>query len=240
MTATRQTLVLIAGVAVGAILMGCESARMFADGLWGASAHSGWSADAQILLVWAIGHCDTLDGPLVKLARKALEVGNVNLVLPWVPPTDETEVKHAFQHAAAVRKLGSQARELADHHFLETLVRIHRAGEGAPYTGLKPAGTDLGPAVPAADNALVDGSIDKVIELLVNAVRNGARKHFQEAWNRRKFDVDDVASGREYVEAYVPYIHYVERLWVDATTGAHGHYPEEAPHAHTAHHAHEH
>jgi hypothetical protein len=43
---------------------------------------------------------------------------------------------------------------------------------------------------------------------------------------KRKFDKDDVAAGREYVEAYVEYIHYVERMYEAATTSAHGHYPE--------------
>ena len=42
-------------------------------------------------------------------------------------------------------------KELSDQFFIKTLVRVHRAGEGAPYTGIRPAGTDLGPAIPAAD-----------------------------------------------------------------------------------------
>jgi hypothetical protein len=185
-----------------------------------------------LLLLGAFGHCDTLDGPVIGLARKALETGNVNLVLPWVRAEDEPEIRHAFQHAAAVRKLGAQARELAEKHFFETLVRIHRASEGAPYTGLKPAGLDLGPAVPAADRALEDGSIDKVAKLLADAVREGLHRHFHAAYHRRKFDANDVAAGREYVAAYVPYVHYVEGLW-DAATGAHGHHAEHAaPHAH--------
>jgi Family of unknown function (DUF6448) len=93
-----------------------------------------------LLLLGAFGHCDTLDGPVIGLARKALEAGNVNLVLPWVRAEDERELRRAFEHALAVRKLGAEACELADTHFFETLVRIHRASEGAPYTGLKPAG----------------------------------------------------------------------------------------------------
>ena len=88
-------------------------------------------------------HCDGLDGPVVKVAQKALETGNVNLVLIWVQKKDEGEVKKAFQKTLAVRKLNPQAKELADMYFFETLVRIHRAGEGEPYTGLKPAGRDL-------------------------------------------------------------------------------------------------
>jgi hypothetical protein len=196
--------------------------------------------DGGVLLAWAIGHCDTLDGPVIKLARKALDTGNVNHVLPWVRPEDEHEIRHAFDHALSVRKLGPYARELADTHFFETLVRVHRASEGAPYTGLKPAGADLGPAVPAADKALEDGSVETVVKLLTDAVRAGVHRHFHAAMSRRHFAVDDVAAGREYVEAYVPYVHYVEQLWDTATSAAHGHYPEHgahehAPHEHAAH-----
>jgi len=187
------------------------------------------------LLLGAFGHCDTLDGPVIKLARRALETGNVNLVLSWVRAEDEPDIRHAFEHALAVRKLGPDARELADTHFFETLVRIHRASEGAPYSGLKPAGLDLGPAVPAADKALEDGAIEPVIELLTDAVRDGVRRYFHAVYHRRKFDVNDVRAGREYVEAYVPYVHYVEGLW-DAATGAAGHHAEHA--GHPAAHAH--
>src|ERR1051326_7561606 len=105
----------------------------------------------------AIAHCDGLDGPVVKAAQKALESGNVNPVLIWVLKKDEGEIKKAFQKTLAVRKLNPQAKELADMYFFETLVRIHRAGEGEPYTGLKPAGRDLEPAIPAADKAIESG-----------------------------------------------------------------------------------
>ncbi len=173
-----------------------------------------------LALVWALGHCDGLDGPVVTVARKALESGNVNLVLPWVRAEDEGEIRKAFDQTRSVRKLGGEARELADTHFFETLVRIHRAGEGAHFGGLQPAGRDLGPAVPAADKALDSGSIEQVEKLLTDAIRNGVHKQFEAAASRRKFDKDDVKAGRAYVEAYVPYVHYVERLWRDAQGAA--------------------
>jgi Family of unknown function (DUF6448) len=182
-----------------------------------------------LLLLGSFGHCDTLDGPVIGLARKALETGNVNLVLPWMRAEDEPEIRRAFEHALAVRKLRAEARELADTHFFETLVRIHRASEGAPYTGLKPAGLDLGPAVPAADKALEEGSVDEVVKLLTDAIREGVHRHFHAAYHRREFDGNDVAGGRDYVAAYVPYVHYVEGLW-DAATGARGHHAEHADH----------
>lgn len=180
----------------------------------------------------ATAHCDGLDGPVVTLAKKALETGNLNLVLPWVPKDGEPEIRRAFDHTLSVRKLGPEAKSLADTFFFETLVRVHRASEGAPYTGLKPAGLDLGPAIPAADKALDSGSIDSVEKLLTDAIRKGLREHFHAAMSQKKFTSDDVAAGRRYVEAYVPYVHYVEGLWEAATKSAKGHYPEPTEHAH--------
>jgi len=196
--------------------------------------------ETGLLLLWGIGHCDTLDGPLVALARTALEEKNVNLVLPWVRPEDDPEIRHAFDHAQAVRDLGPKARSLADRHFLETLVRIHRAGEGAPFTGLKPAGLDLGPAVPAADRALKTGSPDAVVKVLVDAVSAGVRARYRAAAEKQGFDPNDVAAGREYVEAYVPYVHYVERLWEAASGAVHGHFAAHEAPAQSEHAAHHH
>ena len=193
-------------------------------------------------MVWGLAHCDGLDGPVVALARKALETGNVNLVLPWVPPDDEAAIRIAFDRARAVRGLGAAAREVADMHFFETLVRVHRAGEGEPFTGLKPAGRDLGPAVPAADRALASGDVEELVGVVRRAIEHGIRERFARASAAKGFDPDDVAAGRAYVAAYVPFVHYVERLYADAagagTSHAHAIGSEAAhatPQAHGAH-----
>jgi hypothetical protein len=174
----------------------------------------------------ASAHCDGLDGPVVKAAQQALQTGDLYQVLIWVRPQDEDEIKQAFDETLAVRKLNSQAQAFADRYFFETLVRIHRAGENAPYTGLKPAGRDLGPAIPAADKALETGSDQALTQLLTEKVREGVHRHFKEAVEKKKFAPNDVAAGREYVEAYVVYIHYVESLYEAAAKSVGGHYPE--------------
>jgi hypothetical protein len=179
------------------------------------------------------GHCDSLDGPVIADARRALDSGNVNHVLPWVRAGDEPEVRRAFGHALAVRSLGSRARELADTHFFETLVRLHRISEGAPYTGLRPAGADLGPAAPVADQALESGFVRALVGLLTDAVRSGVHRHFQAARERRNFALDDIAAGREYVAAYEAYVHFVEQVWELATrVTARGHYVEHGTGGH--------
>jgi hypothetical protein len=102
-------------------------------------------------------HCDSLDGPVVNAARTALEVGDVALVLPFVRADGEAEVRRVFGSVLPVREFGPEAREVADRLFFETVVRIHRAGEGAPYAGLKPAGLSVGPVIPLAERAVSTG-----------------------------------------------------------------------------------
>jgi len=170
-----------------------------------------------------LAHCDGMNGPVVKAAQKALEAGNVNLVLIWVQKKDETEIKKAFQKTVAVRKLNPQAKELADMYFFETLVRLHRASEGAPYTGLKPAGRDLGPAIPAADKAIEAGSVRALLKLLTDALADGIRDRFTEVLAKKKFRQDDVEAGREYVKVYIEFLEYVERLHEATRTQPQGH-----------------
>ena len=184
--------------------------------------------------VTARAHCDTLDGPVVATARRALETGKVNPVLAWERPQDEQEIRAAFARAVAVRRAGGEARALADTWFFETLVRVHRAGEGAPYTGLEPAGQDLGPAVPAADHAVGTGSPEAVERLLVDAVRSGLHERL-EAVQARRPPAEDVAAGRAWVAAYVPFVHWVEGVYEAARGGAGGNpEPAAAAHAHQA------
>jgi hypothetical protein len=175
-------------------------------------------------------HCDGLDGPVVKAARKALDTGNVDPVLIWVKKNDEMAIKKAFQQTLAVRKLSPEAKDLADVYFFETLVRTHRAGEGAPYSGLKPAGRDLGPAIPAADKALETGSVDQVLKVLTETIQKGLREHFKTAMAKKNFPPDNVEAGREYIESYVPFIHYVERVYEAAAKPVAGHYAETGAH----------
>jgi len=170
--------------------------------------------------VAAGAHCDTLDGPVVNMARTALEAGDVTPILKWVKADHEVEIKEAFDRTLAVRKLGPDAKELADHYFFETLVRVHRAGEGAPYTGLKPAG-EVEPPIAAADKALENGSVDELIGHVQHEVEAGIRERYEKVVETAKHKDESVEAGREYVEAYVVFTHYIEGLHKTIGGGAH-------------------
>lgn len=165
-----------------------------------------------------LAHCDGLDGPVVNAARKALEANNVNLVLIWVKSDDDAYIRKAFDKTVKLRALSPEAKELADMYFFETLVRIHRAGEGAPYTGLKPADRDLGPAIPAADASITSGSPKEVYTLLSNSIHDALHEKYEKVNALKNYNQSDVAKGREFVKAYVEYLHFVEK--VNAATAA--------------------
>ena len=184
---------------------------------------------AATLMMWPAGafaHCDTLDGPVVRAAQRALDARNPTEALVWVQPADETEVREAFARALAVRDLNDSAKALADRYFFETVVRLHRAGESAPYTGLKPAAATPNPVILAADQSIAQHSLASLNALLVPALQAGLREHFEHVMKTSNWPRGDVTAGREFVKAYVEFVHYVERLHEAIAGAVHGHFPE--------------
>ena len=173
---------------------------------------------------WA--HCDAVDGPVATAAVKALEAKNVNLVLPYVAPEAEAELTAAFEQAIVVRGKGPEPKSLADRYFMETAVRLHRASEKAPYIGLKPAGTDFGPAIPAAEKTLETGKLDTVASLISEHVAHGLAERFERVMalretSRTPVTRTGVAAARQRVRAELEFIEYVEALYRATRGGGH-------------------
>jgi hypothetical protein len=174
----------------------------------------------------AEAHCDAVDGPVATAAVKALETRNVNLILPFAPAQAEPELSAAFEQALAVRGKAPDAKALADRYFMETAVRLHRAGEGAPYTGLQPAGTDFGPAIPTAEKALDTGKTDELTALMSEQVTHGIADRFKDAVAHRSATKEpaaasDVGAARERVSAELAFIGYVEGIYLATKGGNH-------------------
>lgn len=158
----------------------------------------------------ALAHCDTADGPAASDGRRALETGDVNLALKWVGIEAEAELSEVFAKASAVRALGPEAAEVADRLFLETLVRLHRMGEGMGFTGIRPSGTAVDPVVLAADRALEIGDDREVLALVPVQRRHALHDLFEIALAKKAFAADDLTSGRDFIAAYVRYFTFAE------------------------------
>ena len=79
-----------------------------------------------------------------------------------------------------------------------------------------------------ADKALGSGSIDKLIYFLSSAMAKGIRDRFAQANEKQKHANDSVAAGREFVESYFIFTHYVEGLHGLIKAGA-AHHTEGSP-----------
>jgi Family of unknown function (DUF6448) len=148
----------------------------------------------------------------------------VNLVLPYAPASAEAELSSAFEQAIAARASGPAAKTVADRYFVEIAVRLHRAGEGAPYTGLQSGGMDFGPVIPAAERALETGDAKALEALLAEEVRHAIRERLVEAKAKQSASKEpkthaDVAAARERVSAEFAFIGFAEGIH-RATEGA--------------------
>jgi hypothetical protein len=165
----------------------------------------------------AQAHCDSLDGPVAEAVRKALQTGNVNPVLAYAPAASEADIHAAFDKSRKVRGLGPDARLLADQAFMETVIRLHRAGEGAAYTGLKPAGTDYGPVIPAAEHAVESGDLTKLKAVLVEQIDHALRERLAHVRELQKAPVEpktaaEVPHARQRVSAELAFVTFAETL----------------------------
>ena len=170
----------------------------------------------------ASAHCDRLVGPVVADARRALGSGKVAPVLKWITAKQERAIRAAFARTLSARKVKGK-RQAADRAFFTTLVKLHRQSEGAPFSGLKPAGGTVHPAVAAADKALAGGDVKALRARLMAALAKNVDARFGRARDLAPEADKSPAKGRAYVKAYVQYVHFIKHLH-QVITGGKGHH----------------
>lgn len=173
-------------------------------------------------------HCDGVDGPVVLAAKKAIETQNLDHALIWIKAEYEDELRTMFEKTLKVRTQSQEIQEMADMYFFETFVRLHRMGEGASYTGLKEAGRDLGLAIPAADKSIENESLTELYKLLSDKLHNSLHYYYENVIDAKNFDIDNVEAGREYVENYVKFMHFVEAIYEYSELSDHEGHGQEA------------
>jgi len=174
-----------------------------------------------LLLSWnqsALAHCDRENGPVAMAAKEALRTGDLNKVLIWVGEEQEQELREKFNQSLEVYNKGGVAADLAQKYFLETTVRLHRAAEGMPFEGLKPASANP-PDVEAAEKALETGNFEPVKELLCSALEAESLKWFEKTRASAENMEEIFAAGREWVDNYVKYIVYIHKLYQTIQAG---------------------
>lgn len=172
-------------------------------------------------------HCDTMDGPVITAAKKAIETKNPNYFLVWVQEKDEVKILEEFKKVLEEREKNPNNAEAIDIAFFGSLVKIHREGEGAGYTGIKPAGDFGSPLIPLVDDAIDSGSSEKLQALFPEALRAQVVARFQEVMDKKNYPLENVQAGRDYVESYIVFFHWALNLYNTSLNGESSHVAEE-------------
>jgi hypothetical protein len=158
----------------------------------------------------ASAHCDTMEGPTVADGYKAIENNNVNYVMKWVGPQYEKEITDKFNLTMKVKDLSPEAKQLAEQYFFSEVIRVHRAGENAPFDGLKPVGTPIDEKVKAADESIAVGNLSPLEGMIEQDKMPELKERFEKVMSLKDFDVNNLEEGREYIEAYVKFFKFAE------------------------------
>lgn len=164
-----------------------------------------------LISIPAFAHCDSYDGPVIKDAIKALEKENVNFVKKWIEPQQEAEIIKLFNKTVSLKNKDAEIYSIVEKHFFETLVRYHRETEGAPYTGLKPAGSTE-PIIQMADTSIASSNVKTLLNNLGNHIQKVITEKYEKVAALSTVKDHSVAEGRAYVAAYVDYTHTLEAL----------------------------
>lgn len=151
---------------------------------------------------------DTMDGPVVTAAELALEMENVNYVLPFVKEEYETELKEAFDRTVTVRELSGEAAEVADYWFFETAVRLYMLGAGKSYSGIRQSGLNEGHIILKAQTAIENQDKDALENFLINSLRDAIETRFEIAISKNDYDINDTEAARDYLDSMLDFIEF--------------------------------
>jgi hypothetical protein len=78
---------------------------------------------------------------------------------------------------------------------------------------MKPAGLSKEPVVAMAESTIESGDPQKTIDVIQRTVEEGLSRRFRTVMDRKRYDANDVATGREYVLAFIGRVAYSYHLY---------------------------
>lgn len=156
-------------------------------------------------------HCDSYDGPVIQDALNALNQKDVSYVMKWIEKDQEAEITKLFNKTVGLKNSDVEIYSIVEKHFLETLVRLHRETEGAPFTGLKPAGSTT-PIIQMADKSIENKEVNSLLTNLDKHIQKVITEKYEKVNALSRTKDNSTAEGRAYVEAYVDYTHTLEAI----------------------------
>ena len=85
---------------------------------------------------------------------------------------------------------------------------------------MKPAGLSEGPVVPRAEKAIETEDPGETIGFILKTVEDDLTHRFHHVMEKKAYDMNDVAAGREFIEAFIGWVVYSHHLYLSVTNAA--------------------
>ena len=157
-------------------------------------------------------HHDAVNAPDMKAAKMALETGNANYVLIWVPEESENKLKNLLEKTCCERSARKNMQNCAIDWYFDIVSRFYSANKGALYTCLKPGGLDESLIAVKVERAIETGNFEEIIGIIPDAHAADVRERFHHVMDKSNYDRNNIAAGRAYVSAFIDFLTYVHTI----------------------------
>jgi hypothetical protein len=155
---------------------------------------------------------DEMQGPVVKAAKMALETGNVNYILIWLPEESENTLKNLLEKTCCTRSSRMNMKNRAYDWYFEMVNRFFNIGRPRDNLTIR-GGLAEKPLDLKVDKAIESGNFEEIRDIIPVTHEADAKQRFLHVMNMRNYPVNNIAEGRAYVSAFFDFNRYMHDLY---------------------------
>jgi hypothetical protein len=151
-------------------------------------------------------------GLLMRAARRALETGNADHILIWVPAGSENTLKNLHEKACCEHTIRTGRKNPAADWYYRKACCFHASWCG-PHDLDSAAKTPEGKKIISlVEQACESGSLAEITMVMPATAREKLQQQFDDLRQKQTFSPEDICAGRRYVEALSGFTALVKEL----------------------------
>lgn len=146
------------------------------------------------------------NGPVMRAAKMALETGNVDYILIWVPEESANTLKNLLEKTCCERTTRRKARNHSVEWYMQTINRLHSEYFRPHDLNISTKTAEERRTILQVEKACETGNFDEIATVMQVTSDEEIRRRFNEVLDKSDYDVDNIAAGRAYVSAFTDFI----------------------------------
>jgi hypothetical protein len=152
------------------------------------------------------------NGPVMRAAKMALETGNADHILIWVPEESENTLKNLLEKTCCERTTQRKARNHSIEWYLQTINRLHSEYYRPHDLNISTKTPEERKTILLVERACETGNFDEIATVMQITSDEEIRQRFNDVLNKSNYDMDNIAAGRAYVSAFTDFIACINSL----------------------------